>query len=289
MIDRREPPRRDGPPGRYDRNALDAGGPSISTPETRRAFYGAEGFLIRHEQPLDPVEFSQLQGLYQKHNQLGTKLDGIHFRDPAIWPIVLHENLVKAAEEILETDNIDVYGVHLIAKAPRTDVSTPAHTDRDFWVDRETGMERLLKGEDPRVVTLWLALYPSNPANGGMKFVAESHLLPPSAFKYKKVEDPRKSLFHYEIESVYGDPLDIYTKDAVPFVLEAGEYSLHDDNGIHLGGPNTTNDERVGLAIRYMPASTRLNPDHQEYATYNSLLHASGKPNPQSRYLNLAA
>ncbi len=45
--------------------------------------------------------------------------------------------------------------------------------------------------------------------------------------------------------------------DAVDVVLEPGQFSLHHGRVFHASHPNGTDDRRIGLAIRYIPASMR--------------------------------
>ena len=44
---------------------------------------------------------------------------------------------------------------------------------------------------------------------------------------------------------------------AVDVVLETGEASLHHGHLFHASGPNTTNDRRIGVAIRYIAPSMK--------------------------------
>ena len=51
--------------------------------------------------------------------------------------------------------------------------------------------------------------------------------------------------------------VDVDEAEAIDVVLKAGEFSLHHVLMAHGSHPNTTDNRRIGLAIRYIPTSAR--------------------------------
>ena len=47
------------------------------------------------------------------------------------------------------------------------------------------------------------------------------------------------------------------TARAIPVVLRSGEFSIHSIHLVHGGGPNPSNRDRIGFAMRYISADTR--------------------------------
>lgn len=61
---------------------------------------------------------------------------------------------------------------------------------------------------------------------------------------------------------------------AVPSELNANHCSLHDARTQHGSPPNTSNKRRCGWTLRFIPASSRLNP---EYADRHLMYLARGR------------
>jgi hypothetical protein len=51
--------------------------------------------------------------------------------------------------------------------------------------------------------------------------------------------------------------VEVNEDDAVDVVLQPGQASLHHGHLFHASGPNSTNDRRIGAAIRYIAPSMR--------------------------------
>ncbi len=54
--------------------------------------------------------------------------------------------------------------------------------------------------------------------------------------------------------------------EAVPVVLKPGQVSLHHGRMFHASGPNTTDDRRIGMAIRYVTPGVRQIVAARDYA-----------------------
>ncbi len=141
--------------------------------------------------------------------------------------------------------------------------NAPQHEDSAYWKGRLEPME---------VVTVWLAIDPSTPANGCMQVIPRTHH---NGFsQYQNVSDPERAVFSAEIKAEEFD-----ASKAVDCVLEPGQCSLHDGRLIHGSAANTGTMRRCGYTMRYIPTTSRFiaNGLHQIYL-------ASGKDRAGNTY-----
>ena len=111
------------------------------------------------------------------------------------------------------------------------------HQDLHYW-----GLE----GEDE--VTAWVALSPATSASGCMRFVAGSH---------NRIVDHRDTFNDANLLTRGQEiAVEVDDSDAIDAQLQPGQMSLHHGRVFHASNPNTTDDRRIGLAIRYV--STRM-------------------------------
>ena len=60
--------------------------------------------------------------------------------------------------------------------------------------------------------------------------------------------------------------VDVNEEDAIIAELQPGEMSLHHGRLFHASGPNTSDDRRIGLVIRYIRPDTPATGTGQDYA-----------------------
>lgn len=144
-------------------------------------------------------------------------------RDPAVTGPV---------SELLGEDLI-VFGCSLFIKEPRSTSYVSWHQDLHYW-----GLE----SDDE--VTAWLALSPSTQASGCMRFVAGSHR---QVLEHNDTHHSDNLLTRGQEIAV-----DVDEDDATDVVLQPGEMSLHHGRLLHASAPNTSDDRRIGVAIRYI-------------------------------------
>tara|TARA_R110002096_G_scaffold410842_1_gene610680 strand:+ start:127 stop:954 length:828 start_codon:yes stop_codon:yes gene_type:complete len=142
--------------------------------------------------------------------------------------------ITDAVAEILGPDLL-VLDPPFFIKEPRTPHFVSWHQDLHYW-----GLE----GEDE--VTAWVALTPATVENGCMRFVAGSH---------------RQTVEHIDTHAeqnllTRGQELavEVDESEASDVELQAGQFSLHHGRVFHASHANASNDRRIGLAIRYIPA-----------------------------------
>lgn len=109
------------------------------------------------------------------------------------------------------------------------------------------------------IVTAWIALTPSNMANGCLKVVAGSQkTLLEHAYK-----EGTANLLSMSQEIA----VDVDESTATYVTLEPGQFSLHHEKIIHGSAPNTSDGRRVGLAVRYLKPYQRKQPNTIDHAT----------------------
>jgi ectoine hydroxylase-related dioxygenase (phytanoyl-CoA dioxygenase family) len=139
-----------------------------------------------------------------------------------------------------------LWSSHFISKDPLVGRATPWHEDSAYWNGRFSSYDR--------IVTVWLALGPSNRENGCMRVIPGSHEA--GGFSDYVPTDMTVQTFHAEIPGVD-------ESKAVYFELERGQCSLHDGRIVHGAKPNTSTVRRTGYTMRYFPASVKLMPVEQ--------------------------
>jgi chlorinating enzyme len=136
----------------------------------------------------------------------------------------------------------DLYGPNLFCWTTNffiKEANNPAfvswHQDSTYW-----GLDK------PDVVTAWVALTPSNKANGAMGFIPGTHT---------SDQIPHRDTFAKNNLLTRGQEVavDVDESKAVTIELEPGEMSLHHVRLVHGSPPNPSNDRRIGFAIRYIP------------------------------------
>ena len=138
----------------------------------------------------------------------------------------------------------DLYGPNLLCWTTNffiKEAHNPAfvswHQDSTYW-----GLDK------PDVVTAWVALTPSNKANGAMEFIPGTH---------NKDQIPHRDTFdkHNLLTRGQEVAVEVDESQAVRIDLEPGEISLHHVRLVHGSPPNPSNDRRIGFAIRYIPTT----------------------------------
>jgi len=122
------------------------------------------------------------------------------------------------------------------------------HQDLKYW-----GLD------DSHEVTAWLALTDVTTATGCMKFIAGSHQ-----------HDMVDHVDTFETDNLLSRgqeiAVDVNEDEAVHVELKPGQMSLHHGKLFHGSSPNTTNDRRIGLALRYISTDMQQTAELKPYA-----------------------
>jgi ectoine hydroxylase-related dioxygenase (phytanoyl-CoA dioxygenase family) len=162
--------------------------------------------------------------------------------------LVRHPTILDAVEDLLGPDLL-VWSSGFFLKEARDPSFVSWHQDSTYW-----GLS------EPDVVTAWLALSVSNPANGCMRVVPGSHL---------RDQIPHRDTFasHNLLSRGKEVMVEVREADAVPLGLSPGEFSLHHVRMVHGSEPNRSDHRRLGLAIRYIPTRLRQTAGPHDSAT----------------------
>ncbi len=150
--------------------------------------------------------------------------------------LVRNNGIVDAIED-LYGPNLLCWTTNFFIKEADNPAFVSWHQDSTYW-----GLDK------PDVVTAWVALTPSNKANGAMKFIPSSHT---------KDQIPHRDTFAKNNLLTRGQEVAVEVDEskAVAITLEPGEISLHHVRLVHGSPPNPSHDRRIGFAIRYIPTT----------------------------------
>jgi len=216
----------------------------MKVPPSLRSKFFIDGFFSPLK-VLSSDEALQLHKDYQKYvEKFGNngKLEGDHrFRVHLLanWAnsLVHHPTIISAVKTALDSPNILCWSTDLCIK--------PANSDGFFSWHQDSTYSGLAPPH--KVVTAWVALTPSTASSGCMQMLPSSHLTQMEHLESKESSN-LLSLGQYipdtQLEELLGSE--------VLVELQPGEVSLHSWRCVHKSGPNTTNKDRVGFAIRYM-------------------------------------
>ena len=157
---------------------------------------------------------------------------------PSFDTATRNETLVAAAKEILG-ENILVWSAALFIKEASSTKIVSWHQDLTYW-----------QLNDIKEVTCWLAISSARKQAGCMKFIPGSH---------KNRIVPHNDTFDENNLLTRGQEIsvEVNENEAVYAELDPGQASFHHGLLFHSSGPNTTDDRRIGSAIRYISASMK--------------------------------
>jgi len=152
--------------------------------------------------------------------------------------LIRHPQVLDAVEDVLGP-NLMCWITNFFIKEANDPGFVSWHQDSTYW------------GLDPSdVVTAWIALSDAPVESGAMKMVPGSH-------KWDQMS--HRDTFHEHNLLSRGQEIEVDVKDedGVSIPLQSGQMSLHHIKVCHGSEPNTTDDRRIGLAVRYIPTHVR--------------------------------
>lgn len=204
------------------------------------ATYRRDGILFPIEVAPPAEAAAWLQAFEASERAHGGRLSGRigqkpHLLYPWMDRLVRHPAILDAVEDLLGPD-LFCWGSQFFAKDAHDPSYVSWHQDATYW-----GLS------SPDVVTAWVALTPSVPANGCMQVIPGTHLQ----------QVPHQDTFAEANLLSRGQEIAV-TVDrsrAVDVVLQPGQMSLHHVLIFHGSERNASDMRRVGFAIRYVPTS----------------------------------
>lgn len=157
---------------------------------------------------------------------------------PSFDALIRNPNLIAGASAVLGPD-LMVWSAGLFIKEARSPKVVSWHQDLTYW-----GLD------DAEELTSWVALSPASIASGCMKFVPGSHKK--QLVEHVDTFDENNLLTRGQEIAV-----EVNEADGVDVELATGQASMHHGHLFHASGPNTTDDRRIGAAIRYIKPSMK--------------------------------
>jgi phytanoyl-CoA dioxygenase PhyH len=214
--------------------------PKALTP-TQIAAYARDGYLA----PVKAMDEADALKLRAKLETLEAGMGGplrgdirhkAHLLFPFLADLIRHPKILDAIEDVLGPDLL-CWNTNFFIKEAETPSFVSWHQDSTYW-----GLSA------PDVCTAWVALTPSNLANGAMAVIPKTHT---------KDQIPHRDTFDRHNLLTRGQEIavEVDEAEAVPLLLRPGEMSLHHVRLVHGSPPNPSPDRRIGFAIRYIPTS----------------------------------
>jgi len=222
---------------------------TLSSQDIRQ--YNAEGYLC----PLDVFDdagaeanrayFEKLMGTAEAEGLNSYSINGWHSTCEGVWDLVMNDRILNMVEDLLGPNLVCTMS-HYFSKPPRDEKRVSWHQDASYWPLTPS-----------KVVTVWLAIDDVDPTMGPMMVIPGSHVHGQIAFEHSTEEE--KNVLGQTVTNPedFGDP--------VPFVMKAGQVSMHTDLLLHGSEPNASDKRRCGLTLRYMPPDVRgRDPEGQD-------------------------
>jgi ectoine hydroxylase-related dioxygenase (phytanoyl-CoA dioxygenase family) len=180
-------------------------------------------------------------------NQKYLVLSETHFAARWAYELVTHPRILDAVEQVIGP-NILAWGTNWFSKMPGDKAYVSWHQDGTYW-----------NLSPVEVVTAWLALTPSNQANGGLRVVPGTHRQP--MLPQRETYAPDNALSRGQEIAVEVDEA-----QAVCLALQPGEMSLHHIWIVHGSNANMSSIPRIGLAIRYVSPEVKQDSPGKPHA-----------------------
>lgn len=188
---------------------------------------------------IDPEAAGVLRGKLEAYEaDIGASaLNTLHMKSHLyfswLWELSRNPAITGPLENLIGPD-ILVWASRLWIKEPHDGKFVTWHQDMAYF------------GLEPQeLLSVWIALTDATPANGSMRFVPGSHVVPLS---HIETHDPDNLLSRGQVVP------DADESKAVDLVLRAGEFSIHHGNLLHGSEPNESDERRIGFSLMVMPA-----------------------------------
>ena len=173
------------------------------------------------------------------------ELTNWHLYCRGVFDLVTHPRILDVVEDFLG-GTIILRNCHFFIKLPGEGRRVSWHQDASYWPLKPS-----------KVISVWLAIDDSCPANGAMQVIPRSHLRPGIPFRRSAPEERNVLSQTVDNPEHYGDA-------PVSLELKAGQISLHSDWILHGSEPNRSDRRRCGLAMRYLSSDVRASDGWNE-------------------------
>src|ERR1019366_4734780 len=236
--------------------------------------FAADGYLS----PLDGLAWGDVCELNRRVAALEMDRPGWLFAKTTKKPhllltwlnaLVRDARILDPVERILGP-NLLCWGASFFAKRAHDPGMVTWHQDSTYW-----GLSK------PDIVTAWVAFTPSHRGNGCMRVIPGSHTV--DQLPHRDTYGPNNLLTRGQEVAVEVDE-----SKAVDVVLAPGQFSLHHVRLVHGSEPNTSDEPRIGFAIRYLPTYVKQVSENSHSATLvrgvDEFRHFELEPAPQADF-----
>jgi len=151
--------------------------------------------------------------------------------------LVFHPRILDAAEDLIGPDLL-CWTTHWFVKEAHSPHYVSWHQDSNYW-----GLDT------DQLVSVWLALSVSSPASGCIRVLPGSH---------KEASMTHMDTYHEHNMLTRGQEIrGIDEATSVNLAVKPGEVAIFDYRLAHASYPNSSDDRRIGVGIRYIPPETR--------------------------------
>jgi ectoine hydroxylase-related dioxygenase (phytanoyl-CoA dioxygenase family) len=174
-----------------------------------------------------------------------------HYHERAIFDLCTTPNLLDAVEQLLGPDIVLLYS-HIINKKGGGGLGVKWHQDGPYWPRIE-----------PKIaVTAWIPLDDVDVENGCMQVIPGSHA---GHVDLGQRATGERDLIQDHAIALPEEVVDASRAENI--ILKRGDISFHDSYIVHGSQPNHSSRRRAALTVRYVPASTRIEPraDRKQY------------------------
>jgi ectoine hydroxylase-related dioxygenase (phytanoyl-CoA dioxygenase family) len=208
----------------------------------------------------------------------------LHLILPSLDSIAHHPAIVSVVQTVLRSDSILLWSSDINRKRSRSDGHFAPHQDSTY-----AGLH-----PPSQCVTVWVSLSdPVGVAEGCLSFYEQSHTFGQLPHEQTKADNNLLSLGQYVSPEVLKAALKkvaTTTQQPVSVPLRGGQMTVHDFLTVHQSGPNSSDNDRVGLALRYIDGScvkqtkTKMPGGVKEMVTVISSKRTATKPSFQDDF-----
>lgn len=212
--------------------------------------YNEHGYIFpmdiftREEADANRAYFEEIMRRAEAEEHNSFSINGWHRTCRGIYDLVMNPRILDCVQDLVG-DTMVCTMTHYFCKMPGDVKRVSWHQDASYWPLTPS-----------KVVTVWLAIDDVGTDNGPMTVIPGSHRYGQIPFEQSTPEE--KNVLGQSVH----DP-DRWGGAPVPFVMKAGQISMHTDLLLHGSEPNHSDRRRCGLTLRYMPPDVRGR--HPEY------------------------
>jgi chlorinating enzyme len=173
-------------------------------------------------------------------NRIEWRMDAVNRHKPHMYlkwanDLGRHPQIIKTIQPLIGPDILLWYSV-IFVKPARSTSEVPWHQDSTYWaLEKDEG------------VTVWVALSDVNQSNGCVEYIPGSHQW--NNLKHS-IDNSENNMLARGQKITGFNP-----SETQKMILRPGQASLHHPSVLHASKANLSDQPRLGIAFRYIPAS----------------------------------